>query len=258
MYDTEITVGSTIDIDFVKFGTSAVIDDEIIRVEAVNLDTGVVTIARGCVDTLPAAHDADTVVWFYENTAGSDGREYDDGETVYARYLTITSTQKQPLAEAGENSIVIQQRYPRPYTAGNLKLNTIRYGEIVSFDVTVDLIFTWSHRDRIIQQDVLVAHGDASIGPEAGVTYATKVYDDDGITEIHSESGITGATWTYTAAQALLDHATNNLDFTLKTIRDGLESFQSYSFQIVRTGSYRITEEYEFRITEEGEYRLMD
>ena len=89
---TEITLNSATRLDDVVTGTAALLGDEIVRIDAIDTETGAVTIARGCVDTVPADHDAGTRIWFYEDWTGLDETAYSLGTTMQAQLLTNTSS----------------------------------------------------------------------------------------------------------------------------------------------------------------------
>ncbi|KUI88598.1 hypothetical protein ASV59_15910, partial [Pseudomonas aeruginosa 0C2E] len=61
-----VTLTNASRLEDVTVGQAAVVDDEIVRVDAVNYVSGTVTLARGCADTVPAKHLAGARVWFYD------------------------------------------------------------------------------------------------------------------------------------------------------------------------------------------------
>jgi hypothetical protein len=213
---------------------AALIGGEVVRVDAYDPETGVVTLARGCVDTLPAAHAAGTLVWFTGAGRGADGQDYLSGETVEVKLLTRTNSAVLPLDAAPTDSIVLDQRLARPYPPGNLRVNGATLEELESIEEQPpDLVFQWSHRDRILQQDQLVENAAGSIGPESGVTYTLRLYD--GADLIHTESGIAGDTWTYDAATAAAEGSVLGLLVELEAVRGGLASREKYRFPVNRT-----------------------
>ena len=73
-------------------GMVVLIDDEQLEFTAFDEITRLATVKRGVADTIPAAHTADTTIWLIDDELGGDGQEYEDGETVYAKALTRTTT----------------------------------------------------------------------------------------------------------------------------------------------------------------------
>jgi hypothetical protein len=212
---------------------AALIDGEIVRVDAYDPDTGVVTLARGCVDTLPAAHAAGARVWFTGAGRGDDGQEYLAGEVVDAKFLTRTGSTMLALDAAPTDSITLDQRQARPYPPGNVRLNGATLEELEDIeDQPADLMFQWSHRDRVLQQDQLIGNEAASVGPEPGTTYTVRLYD--GSTLIHTEAGITGDTWTYDEATATAEGNVLGLTVEIEAVRDGLTSRAIYRFPVNR------------------------
>jgi hypothetical protein len=227
---TSATVVSATDLALVEVGTAAVIDDEVIRVDSIDVDTGAITFGRGCADTVPKPHAAGSRIWFFENYAGADSTEYTSGSAIWARLLTNTSTGQLAEGSAGSDSLTMAQRQYRPYPPGNLTVNTEDYPAAI----TGDLALTWSHRDRLTQADQLVDTDEGDIGPEAGVTYTVRIYD--GVTLERTYSGISGTSQTYSNTDELADGGPfDPIRFTVHAVRDGLESAQGLEWEVERT-----------------------
>ena len=81
------------------------------------------------------------------------------------------------------------------------------------------------------QQDQLIAHAAASIGPEIGVTYKARVFKADN-TLVRTVTGIAGTSWVYDWSTAVSDfESAGGLPagyIRLTAERDGFESFQDY------------------------------
>lgn len=187
-----VTLTSTSRLDEVTVGMAALLDDEIVRVDAVDHATGAVTLARGCADSVPAAHAAGARVWFYDGFEGWDETAYTAGVTLQARLLTNTSIGQLDPALAATDSLTLQGRQGRPYPPGNLLIN----GSAYPASVTGDVVLTWAHRDRVMQADQLIDAAMGDIGPEAGVTYSARVLRADTQAVLVSQTGIAGSTAT--------------------------------------------------------------
>jgi hypothetical protein len=97
---------------------------------------------------------------------------------------------------------------------------------------------TWTHRDRLLQADVLVSHTEASVGPEAGTTYTARVFGSDGVTLLREEDLIAGTTWQYDATMQTADGSPGGVWMELESERDGLASYQAYRFFVVLNTGY--------------------
>ena len=117
---TTISVVDGEDLDLVRPGSAALIDDEIVRVDSINLSSGLITISRGCIDTVPAPHAKASRVWFYEDAYSSDGTPYGPGTTVQARMLSQTSGGTLDPAQAQVDSLPTNKRITRPYPPSNV------------------------------------------------------------------------------------------------------------------------------------------
>lgn len=242
-YDTVFDIEDGVGLTDAQPGEVALIGDEIVGIVSVDLDAFQITVKRGCVDTLPKAHDVGAYVWFYDGLAGSDQREYATGEDIEVRVLTATGSQRLAIDDAPSETITLVGRQGRPYPPGDLRVN----GDpcfllpLPAYAGEVELV--WTHRDRLLQDDALVAHEDASIGPETGTTYTVRVYDD--ATLLRTVAGITAAGWTYTSGMIATDGepTAGAWWFEVEAERDGLASFQVYRFLVPRRAAVSVTGE---------------
>jgi hypothetical protein len=235
-YTTAITfsVNSSL-IEFtsgIEIGSAVLIDDEYMRLDAIDTAAGTATVARGVADTIPSPHAVNSNgVWFEDAQPAGDGREYSTGEEVSVRLLTRTSSNKLALADAPIDVIEIGGRQGRPYPPGNFKINGTPFANVNNNSTSgADVVFTWAHRDRITQGNFLLEHEAAGTGPETGVTYTIRVYD--GATLLRTTTGITGETWTYTNAMFIADGEISRLTFELESVRSAYVSWQKYAWTI--------------------------
>jgi len=211
---------------------------------------------RGVADTIPAAHAADALVWLQDDEFVTDGREYADGETVNAKVLVRTSTGVLSLDDATELEIEVDQRVFRPYPPGNVQIDGESIYSLIGEHP--EPVLTLTHRDRLVQADSVVGHTEGSVGPEAGVTYVVRVYDEEGGTLLNTYP-FAGDTWTYEAVDITADGDPPSVWMELVSIRDGIESYYHYGFPVTLVNDlFRVTEDDEYRLTEDGEERLIE
>ncbi len=240
LYDTTIYFEGGVDIGLIEVGEALQIDDEIMRIDAISINSdgqsGSFSVGRGCVDTLPATHAAGALAFFFDVGNGSDFREYVTGETVDVKMLTKTSTQVLSQSLAPTDSVTIAARQNNPLPPANMTVNGTLYGNVSSVSGAANVVLAWAHRDRLTQLDQLIGHTEASVGPEAGVTYTIRVYRTTGsTTPIRTVTGISGTSWTYTPAMQTSDAMTTNITFEVEAVRDALVSTQKYRFSMART-----------------------
>ncbi len=247
---TAITLENGIDLDIVEAGGYAVIDDEYVLVSAIDWLAGTATISRGVLDTVPVAHAAGARIWFADSYQGFETTEYADGETVDVKLLPITGRGELALADSTADSLTFDQRQYRPYPPGNLKFDGLDYPEII--EGSADVVLTWAHRDRTLQTAYIIEQDEASIGPEAGVTYSLEVADE-ALTVLHSATGITAATATVPASSL----TSGLLRFRLWSVRGGLTNWQTNEHWAA-WGDVRTTEAGELRTTESAESRITE
>jgi len=218
---TSITLNNTARLDDVEAGTAALLGAEIVRIEAIDAATGVVTIARGCVDTVPADHAAGTRIWFYEDWTGIDETAYSLGTSIQGRLLTNTSSGRLASELAGTLPVTLQARQGRPYPPGQFRVN----GAVYPSEVTGDVVLAWAHRDRLMQADQLIDTEFGAIGPEAGTTYSARLLRADTQAVLASQTGTTSDSVTLSTTYE------GQVVVELWAVRDGLDSLQRHSWQ---------------------------
>lgn len=185
-----VTVTSATRLDDVVIGSAALIDDEILRVDAINYSTGILTLARGCADTVPGTHAAGARIWFYDGFEGVDETLYSQGVTIQAQLLTNTSTGQLAPELAGTDSITLQGRLGRPYPPGQFMIAGAAYPATL----TGSFLVTWAHRNRTGQADQLIDTSVGSIGPQSGTSYTVQVRRADTGALLAEQTGLTGTT----------------------------------------------------------------
>lgn len=220
------------------------IDDEYMRLDAIDRTAGTLTVARGVVDTIPSPHVGGTRIWFQTAFPTTDFRDYATGEVVSTRLLSRTTSQTLNPAYAHEDTITMASRQGRPYPPGDMKVEGVGFGG--TFVVTGDIDFTWAHRDRIVQNNTLLEHEAGSTGPEPGTTYTVKVYGPDGTTLLRTDAGIAATSWSYTGAMAVADGDPPAMWFWIESARDSIPSFQHYWINVSRPFSFDTGFDYDF------------
>ncbi len=235
-------------LDQITAGTAALIEDEIVRVVAVDPQAQTATLARGCADTVPMPHAVGVRIWFFDDFAANDPTDYSVGEAVQAKLLTRTSSAQLDPALAPVDTIKLAQRQARPYPPGDLKLNSQRYPA----SIDGDLIVTWAHRDRRLQSDQLVDHGQGSIGPEAGTAYVVRLLDAIAGQALDSPTALTGTNYASPLRGAYRVRA------EIGATRDGLTSWQKAGHTFDFKNGLLRTEVGDDLVTEAGNFILAD
>ena len=205
-------------------GDGLVVDNEIMRVDAVDAVAGTLSVGRGCMDTLPAKHAAGARCWLYHDALESDGVEYLSGESVQVRLLTRTSGETLAASAAPVSTLTMTGRQARPYLPGNIRVNNAPYPETVASASKFTL--TLAHRDRLLQADRLIDCTENSIGPEPGVSYVVRL--------VKSSSGSVAWTTTTSDTSIPVPYAAGGGSaeahtLTLQSTRGGQSSLYTFS-----------------------------
>lgn len=182
--------------------------------------TGVVSVKRGALDSLPQEWEAGTKLYFCGNDVAYDSTEYVAGEEVLVSALTTTPSGM--LENKGSIAIEMNARAIRPYPPANVKFNGVFFPETIL--VANELIVTWSHRNRAQQTGgEIIGWFNGSVTLESGVSYSIELSTVDEV--LLTASNIT--TDSYVISEATL---VPNKAHTLKiwTERDGYTSYEVF------------------------------
>jgi hypothetical protein len=228
--ETVIPLLGAVDIDIVGLNTYAVWGNEIVRIDAIS--SSEMTVARGCLDTIPEEHSDGERVFFADVFYETDQVEYVDGETARIKVLPTTGHGTLDIGSAVEQTVVMDSRLSRPYPPGRLELNNGYYADAVPGDA--DIVVTGQHRDRLQQTATLIPSSeDSGIGPEAGTTYTIELRTLVGGL-IDSDTGLSAPS--YTLTEAAMGSNYGRLRVLMWSTRDSLDSYQTHDFEFTRAG----------------------
>lgn len=243
---TAVTLASFTDLTKVAVGQAAHIGGEICRVDAIDKAAGTLTLARGCVDTVPAPHPAGTKVWFYEAGVKSTGVPYVNGVSADVKMLSRNQVSEIDESQAPTDTLLFKARVAKPYPPANVTIND----QAQPTDLTGTVLIKWAARNRATQGATLVAWGEPSVAAATGVTFLVRAYDDAGKL-IHQSSSLTSTDLDY----RLYVEYTGAMTVKVVSVEGGRESDQvpTFTFQYTNvTDSVLATEEGE-AMEDEGE-----
>lgn len=226
---TAFTIASGTLLTSVRVGSAALWDGEICRVDAIDATAGTLTLGRGCADTPPVPHAANSRIWFFDGFAGADNTEYTDGESIQVDLLTNTGTQQIDPAQATPLALVFSQRQNRPYPPANLLIKELPYPSQILEPATL----AWAHRDRTMEADQLVDTAQPDVGPEAGVTYTVRTYVEGVLATTTTD--IAGTSFTPDPGEY------GNVRVEIDAVRDGIASFMPLAASFILKPNLQIT-----------------
>ncbi|PZT84920.1 MAG: hypothetical protein DI627_14415 [Acinetobacter sp.] len=189
--------------------------------EGVDAYTGVVSVKRGALDSLPQDWGIGTKLYFCGNDVAYDSSEYVAGEEVLVSALTTTPSGM--LENKGSIPVEMNARAIRPYPPANVKFNGNYFPE--THVISNDILLTWAHRNRVQQTGgEIIGWFDNGVTLENGVTYSLELSTtQDGI--LHTVSGVTLDNYAIPSA-VLLQNKAHKLK--LWSAREGFESYQIF------------------------------
>jgi hypothetical protein len=222
--------------DFANGVNLCMIDDEIMAFTTPTLNTdgtySIAGVARGLLDTVPAAHAMGATVFFFSYGANvTQQTPYASDLTLTARFTPNSAIDQLAIGSASNVTLTTRSRAARPYPPGNISVNGRAYG-VRPATTAGDLTVTWSSRNRLTQA-LTVQQDAADVTGEVGQFFTVQKL----IAGLPVGGRISvGATesFTYTAAQRAIDDP----DFTKLTtleIYSNVGLLESYFPQVVST-----------------------
>jgi hypothetical protein len=229
---TVFKIKNGVNLNLVEVGNFLQIDNEIIGI--VSITTTEVTVKRGCLDTIPAKHNLDGYLMFWENYAGYDTTEFVTNEVINVKICPITLRGELNIDLAPVDTVTIKGRAYRPYPPANVKFNGQYFPEYIKGEkITV----TWVHRNRVQQTSGMIGFTDGNITPEVGTSYVISFYGETGeLKKTYETTSNTQAWDTEQTDCGFTDRLNNRIKVTIQSKRDNVLSMQTYSHEIIRVG----------------------
>lgn len=220
--DTSFAVKSVKDLSRVKIGTLVQINDELLVYQNYDVETKILNVKRGALDTIPKPHFHNAVLHFWDDSSGLDPTAYIDGETVKAQVLTTTPSGIENFDLGKVQSIEIVGRANRPYPPANVKINGIYYPEIII--ATSDITLTWVDRNRIQQTGGgILGFYDYGVTREPNVMYFIELVSENMV--LYNQENLTANSRTIPSV-ILIPNKAHKLK--LWSVRDGFKSYQVF------------------------------
>lgn len=195
---------------------------EFMIVESLDVETSILTVKRGALDTIPRGWD--NGMYFFRSNP-DDGlfslTEYSADQNVRESTLTVTPSSK--LDQLGSAPVYMRSRAIRPYPPANVKIN----GEYWRAEIETDLVITWSDRNRLNLNVVDWYSPGVAIEPNTQTHLIISQFNENQIDLATSSVNVTGAT-SYTMPIATMQADTRFVKITLKTVRDGFDCLNPF------------------------------
>ena len=202
------------------------VNKEIMAFVSFDAATNILTVKRGCFDTVPQKHDAGSKIFGWDNYSGIDDIEYLSGEVLSLKALTLTGSDVLELNESTAHNLILSGRAIRPYPPANVKIN----GEYFPQEIETDLILTWVDRNRQQQtggEPLSFYDGGIAIEANTQTHLILAQLDENQIELATTNANLTGAA-SYTMPISVMQADARFVKITLKTFRDDYECLQPF------------------------------
>ena len=228
--DSSFEIQNVAEFELLEVNHRIQMNDEIMAFVSFDQATSMLTVKRGCFDTLPQKHHVGSKIFGWDNYSGVDDIEYLSGEVLSLKALTLTGSDVLELSKATTHSLTLSSRAIRPYPSANVKIN----GEYYPQDIETDLILTWVDRNRLQETGgAPLGFFDHGIVIEANTqTHLILSQLDENLIELAtSNANVTGST-SYAFAISAMQADTRTVEIVLKTIRDGYECLNPFTHTV--------------------------
>lgn len=227
-----VQLSNITDEENIESGEWCQINDEILAV--VSLEDGLLTVKRGCLDTVPQRHPSGSTVFFWDAFAAGAPTEYVESDEIDVRLLTATGGGILPLEQAMTTTVEMAGRAARPYPPGDFQINGLYFPDF--FQTTEIIELSWAHRDRVQQTGaVLMGFLDGNVGPETGVEYIVEAeaFFPDNTSDIYYSENVGDGTYhEIDPSEDPLPGGAIQLEIRVWAERDGLRSMHPQSHRI--------------------------
>ncbi|WP_445344758.1 phage tail protein [Acinetobacter bohemicus] len=202
------------------------VNKEIMAFVSFDMATNIVTVKRGCFDTVPQKHNADSKIFGWDNYSGIDDTEYLSGENLQLKALTLTGSNVLDLIEATPYALTCVARAIRPYPPANVKINGIFMP--IYFEGVLQI--TWVDRNRLQQTGgEILGYFDSGVMLEPSTqTLLTVIELNINDIELATHSANVTAVNIFRLLASSVNPETRKIKIVLKTVRDDYEC--SYPF----------------------------
>ncbi|TYA50119.1 phage tail protein [Aggregatibacter actinomycetemcomitans] len=245
-YQTQVRFVTDGDYSGLSGAEALMIDDEIVKIDSVDFTKSIITIGRGCADTIPQSHKRGARAWCYLIAAGTNDVKYTVNEKIKAKLLTRTQQETLSEDKAQELVIVTRKRQARPYPPGKVQADGI-YSDTIADGSKFKL--TWAHRDRDIQADKLIAHTEDSTILGDGVSYQIALLDGSNIVRTITT---TDTEFLYPDEAKKEGEQFNRI--TLSAVKNGLSSLFNYQFNVAGAMQLLYDWDYKAKFTQGDNY----
>ena len=194
-----------------------------------------VTLTRGILDTVPRAWPAGTPIWFIPRDADIiDGTKRIVDQPITYRLLSVTSEGRLRISQAPDVDYVATARPWMPLRPADCKMGTQGSGLFFIDTGRPNVMLSWSNRNRLLEDSVLLPWNGGSVAVESGQTTTITILEDDGVTVHDVINGLTGTS--YMLAISRLPSSgfikfTSKIDRTYGGVTETLESLQGHMIQ---------------------------
>ncbi|OOW12787.1 hypothetical protein [Acinetobacter sp. MF4640] len=231
--NTSFIIKNAGDIDMVSLSTQITINQEIMVYQSYDDETGLLTVKRGALDTIPQNHVAGSVLYFADDFITVDPTEYVTGEIINVKTLTTTPSGILSLDAVDAQQVEIKARAIRPYPPANVKINN-QYWPVYFED---DFTLTWSNRNRLQQTGGdFIGYFEQDVSLEENTqTLLTVIELDANNVELVTHSINATASNSFTLLESAMQVNARSIHVILKTVRDGYECLYAFDHIVMRS-----------------------
>lgn len=226
-------------------GEYAVIEKEYVYIQAFDMQTKMLSVARGVIDTVPVTHPANSMIFFGDGASTSDPNAAPQGAFLSAKVITRTGLGELDPSIAPIDTVIIHARHHKPYPPAKFRINNLYLPALVEGPIKI----SWNERNRLSQENHILTQRDASIAKENQTRYGIRIYDQNQVLR-RTIRGLTGTSYQYPILEEIADCGgeQTHIGVEIYSEREGIESWQFQEHRFARNyGQYEL-QDFDFAV----------
>ncbi|AIT09065.1 hypothetical protein LO80_03125 [Candidatus Francisella endociliophora] len=234
--DTVITYSDVYNNSKISTDKYAMLNDEVIYIEAIDYVNKTIIIQRGLLDTYPQEHGTGAYLFATQGNYRANDK-YFLNDDLDIKFLTLKNGFELDYTTTTNYDITLDPRYYKPYPPKNIQING---QDPLTTSITVsaeDIKITFSSRNRLTETGALFLNyydGATTIEYNA-LNQVVLEFFLSGVSQGTITTQVNTNSITVTQAEVQADIGTDDYDVTatISAIRDGVESYQTFSTDFV-------------------------
>lgn len=199
--DGVILLSSGAGLSSLSLGSVAYLNNEQLRIDAINTGNNSITVGRACGDTIPEEHSLGDRIWFYEGFGAIYNNETPPANN-YFKLLGVNAIGETDTLDFTSVLLNPSSRHLLPYPPANLRINSNYWPALIA---SGDFSIAWNSRNKLEQGGDIVDWYSTGYSPDPADSFTLVIRDPADNVLVNSAGinadGSGNASYTYTGTK---------------------------------------------------------